>query len=260
MPFATGTGFYDTPFHNLGVRPGGPPSVLNTSEDIGRGGNSDFVATDPGNPSNTFPIPLSWGTLAVWKAQPDLAGTAVPMPTSLSPFVPSLPFGMKPTTTAPVDGQVSNFGAFKTPHLRNVELTGPYMHNGGFATLHQVVEFYTRGGDFPATNAANFDNTLIPLGILLGSDARKNELVAFLQTLTDLRVKNENAPFDHPELFVPVDGEAPVSPNGTRAGFIDANNAVTAGFMRIPQVGSAGRTAQGLPQVGTFLNLSPTTP
>src|SRR5262249_39347045 len=40
-------------------------------------------------------------------------------------------------------------GAFKTPGLRNVEFTGPYFHNGGQATLEQVVEFYNRGGDFP---------------------------------------------------------------------------------------------------------------
>jgi cytochrome c peroxidase len=39
-------------------------------------------------------------------------------------------------------------GAFQIPGLRNVELTGPYFHNGGQATLEQVVEFYTRGGDF----------------------------------------------------------------------------------------------------------------
>jgi len=35
---------------------------------------------------------------------------------------------------------------YKTPSLRNVSLTAPYMHNGAFATLQQVVEFYNRGG------------------------------------------------------------------------------------------------------------------
>jgi cytochrome c peroxidase len=38
-------------------------------------------------------------------------------------------------------------GAFKTSTLRNVELTGPYFHNGGNATLEQTVQFYNRGGD-----------------------------------------------------------------------------------------------------------------
>jgi hypothetical protein len=50
-------------------------------------------------------------------------------------------------------------GAFKTPGLRNVELTGPYFHNGGQATLDQVVEFYNRGGDrkdlFPKDDCGN---------------------------------------------------------------------------------------------------------
>jgi hypothetical protein len=41
-------------------------------------------------------------------------------------------------------------GMLKTPSLRNVELTGPYFHTGGAATLEQVVEFYARNGDVPA--------------------------------------------------------------------------------------------------------------
>ena len=49
------------------------------------------------------------------------------------------------------DGRLGISGAFKTPGIRNVEFTGPYFHNGGQATLEQVVEFYNRGGDFPAS-------------------------------------------------------------------------------------------------------------
>jgi hypothetical protein len=41
-------------------------------------------------------------------------------------------------------------GAFKSPGLRNVELTGPYFHTGSAATLEQVMEFYARNGDVPA--------------------------------------------------------------------------------------------------------------
>src|SRR5260370_7583269 len=41
-------------------------------------------------------------------------------------------------------------GLFMTPSLRNVEFTGPYFHDGGQATLEQVVDFYARGGAFPA--------------------------------------------------------------------------------------------------------------
>jgi len=261
-----GTGFYDTFFHNTGVRPGGLPAIVPNSEDIGRGGNTPFLAVDPGNGDNTFPIPLSWATLTVWKLSPNFVqkidgttGTTVPVPPSLRAFVPPLPFGLRPTDTAPTEGRVANNGAFKTPHLRNIELTGPYMHNGGLSTVHQVVEFYTRGGDFPVTNLGDFDPLMMPIGLLIGSDVRKNELVAFLLAMTDQRVKNESAPFDHPELFLPIDANAPVSPTGTRDGFI-TGSAVAPGFQRLPQVGSAGRSAQGLAPVGTFLGLNPLTP
>ncbi|MBI4266770.1 MAG: hypothetical protein HY668_00170 [Chloroflexi bacterium] len=48
-------------------------------------------------------------------------------------------------------------GAFKVPILRNVELTGPYMHNGGMQNLRQVMEFYRRNGDFSDVNIAHLE-------------------------------------------------------------------------------------------------------
>jgi len=89
-------------------------------------------------------------------------------------------------------------GAFKIPGLRNVELTAPYFHNGGEMTLRQVVDFYSRGG--------NFDNAekSPDLETLNLSEQDKDDLVEFLKALTDPRVKNQSAPFDHPELYVPV--------------------------------------------------------
>jgi cytochrome c peroxidase len=66
---------------------------------------------------------------------------------------------------------------YKTPSLRNVALTAPYMHNGLFGTLRDVVEFYNRGG------VAN--ETLDPLIRPLGLDESEVEaLVAFLRSLT----------------------------------------------------------------------------
>ena len=50
--------------------------------------------------------------------------------------------GRSEVTASPFD-----FGAFRTPSLRNVALRAPYMHNGSFATLEEVVDFYDRGGD-----------------------------------------------------------------------------------------------------------------
>ncbi len=45
-----------------------------------------------------------------------------------------------------VTGKTADIGAFKTPTLREIDLTGPYMHNGAFATLEETIEFYDRGG------------------------------------------------------------------------------------------------------------------
>src|SRR5262249_43769815 len=89
-------------------------------------------------------------------------------------------------------------GSVKTPSLRNVELTGPYFHNGSAATLMQVVEVYTRGGNF--TNAEQAGQ-IGPIGKLGGADSRL-ALVDFLTSLTDDRVRFLRAPFDHPELRV----------------------------------------------------------
>jgi len=92
-------------------------------------------------------------------------------------------------------------GAFKIPSLRNIELTGPYMHNGGMATLEQVVEFYSRGGNFK-TPGKNF-GFIFPQGDLTVYPENRADLIAFLKTLTDDRVRYEKAPFDHPEIKVP---------------------------------------------------------
>lgn len=88
-------------------------------------------------------------------------------------------------------------GSFKTPNLRNAELRGPFMHNGGLRTIEDVVEFYDRGGDFNAPN--------IPHGVIrqlnLTADA-KADLAAFLKRpWTDVRVRDELPPFDRPTLY-----------------------------------------------------------
>jgi len=99
-------------------------------------------------------------------------------------------------------------GAFKAPSLRNVELTAPYFHNGGQATLVQVVEFYDRGGDFRDENGADVDRAVRPLGL---TAPERDQLAAFLLALTDERVRWDRAPFDHPSLDVPNGGD-PANP------------------------------------------------
>ena len=94
---------------------------------------------------------------------------------------------------------------FKVPQLYNVELTGPYMHNGGMSTLEQVLDHYMgREGNFNAKAA--HPNADIHKGVLLifdNSAKARSDLIAFLGALTDERVRYEKAPFDHPEVRVP---------------------------------------------------------
>ena len=98
-----------------------------------------------------------------------------------------------------VDMAATLSAAFKVPTLRNIELTGPYMHNGGMATLSQVLEFYSRQGNFPSNNLTfNF------LTIQASVNATDSpNIIDFLNSLTDERVRYQKAPFDHPQLLIP---------------------------------------------------------
>src|SRR4051794_28052796 len=132
--------------------------------------------------------------------------------------------GVRPTASDP---GLAN-GTFKTPGLRNVELTGPYFHNGGKATLRQVVDFYSIGGDFPAE-----------LNNLSLSDREKDALVAFLKSLTDPRVRDQSAPFDHPQLLVPAGAQT--GANGLV--LKDAAGRALDCFKEVPVTGAAGGRA-----------------
>lgn len=174
MPVATGAmTLYDTGFYNIAVRP--------TSEDLGRGGTAPFV-----NPLTGERFPLSFTRLA-WLKDAGL-----------------LPVWYRDLVPFPAAGifQDAVDGAMKTPGLRNVELTGPYFRNGDSATLMQVIDLYTRGGNFPRINQDNLSPLMGEIVPLQGNEADQKALVAFLLTLTDDRVKYEQAPFDHPQLFV----------------------------------------------------------
>ena len=94
-------------------------------------------------------------------------------------------------------------GAFKVPGLRNVELTAPYFHNGGQVDLSAVLDFYDRAGD-AHEGMVTLDGTHIELMSILGfTPEEKAALLAFLVSLTDDRVRFQQAPFDHPQLFIP---------------------------------------------------------
>lgn len=159
--------------------------------------------------------------------------------------------GMLPTAQVEsVDTGATNMneGAFKTPTLRNVELTGPFFHNGSQGTLKQVVEFYTRGGDFGG-DGTNVHKHVNPIGKLRGKEPRQEAVVAFLKALTDERVRWESAPFDHPSLDIP---------NGAIGDDIDVGDGlagILAGessdnMVTLPATGAGGRTALDGPVKG----------
>jgi cytochrome c peroxidase len=210
---------YDNGFYNIGVAPAG--------NDVGVGGSDPF-----GNP-------LSFAR----EFKQMLAGGAAPdaMSHSLNRCDFNLADGCT-MVTDPAQREAVD-GSFKTPSLRNIELTGPYFHTGGYATLEQVVQFYSRGGNVRATaagdtsgngpNASNLDTEIHRLDLSADEQAA---LVAFLKSLTDERVRFERAPFDHPSLMIP-NGE--VGDNTTLTTIF--GRAIDQ-FMAIPAVGAAGRT------------------
>ena len=204
---------YDNGFYNIGVRP--------VQEDIGVGGEDPF-----GNPLSytkqylgmlmgkkpSDPFEIDECKFAIPYA-PDVdkfffpgGFTAVDCLDGTTAYRPKKPSEIKswPLRHAQKKAiqrvQTGVNGAFKTPMLRNVELTGPYFHTGGYATLEQVVDFYDRGGDFPRQDGIRLDADIRPLEL---TSQEKSDLVAFMKALTDQRVVRQQAPFDHPELFVP---------------------------------------------------------
>jgi cytochrome c peroxidase len=213
MPMADAIAVYDVGFYNIGVRP--------TTDDIGVGG------TDP------FGNPLS-ETRMVQIGKAALLGNG---------FNPAANPAVSPTQRVAVDG------AFKTPGLRNVELTGPYMHNGGKSTLKQVVDMYNRGGDFSVENRKDLAPDIVPLGL---TETQKDNLVAFLLSLTDARVKFQKAPFDHPSICVP-NGHTQDAAGKLVADPKDPLKAAELPYKCVAANGASGSTAP----LTTFMGLSP---
>ena len=85
-----------------------------------------------------------------------------------------------------------DIGAFKTPTLREISRTGPYMHDGRFATLEDVVNFYNQGG----IKNPHLDNTIIPLEL---TTEEKRDLVAFLRGLNGEGWQQITAPTEFPQ-------------------------------------------------------------
>lgn len=83
-----------------------------------------------------------------------------------------------------------DLGKFRVPTLRNIALTAPYMHDGRFQTLEEVLDHYSRGGH----GMENEDVNIRPFAL---SERQKQDLIAFLNTLTDTTF-TQNPAFQNP--------------------------------------------------------------
>jgi len=81
-----------------------------------------------------------------------------------------------------ITGNTADNGKFRSTTLRNIEHTAPYMHDGRFANLEEVVEHYNSGGTYSSTIDPNMKK--VGIGLQL-TNQEKQDLVAYLKTLTD---------------------------------------------------------------------------
>ncbi|MBX2799241.1 MAG: hypothetical protein KTR31_16320 [Myxococcales bacterium] len=230
----TPSALYDNAFYNIGVTP--------TAEDIGVG------AVIGGHP------------VSFTRQEKDRAGGGNPPdPFETDPDTFEVDSGV-PVSSSERDAVD---GAFKTSGLRNIALTGPYFHNGGTATLRQVVEFYNRGGDrrsgssngFSAgcdnsgldSNCSNLDPDITTLDL---TDDEIDQLVAFMEALTDERVADESGVFSHPSLPIPLGHDGDESTSTASNGDECDDEMII-----LPAVGSGGRSAEGLDPVPSFEDL-----
>jgi len=137
--------FTDGQFHNLGL-----PLLPGEAADTGRDAGIRQVRKDPFNRAGAF------SDAPVGEALDNLR--YLPEPHSM-------------------------LGAFKTPSLRNIALTGPYMHDGRFATLEQVLDFYAQGRAASRGRAIGTREKTADLIPRLDENQQR-DLLAFLQTLT----------------------------------------------------------------------------
>ena len=85
-----------------------------------------------------------------------------------------------------------HMGMFKTPTVRNAEFTAPYMHNGVYNTLEEVMDFYNKGGG--GGMGFDLEHQTLPFDELDLTDEEQKAIIAFLKTLSDTNVEEEDTP------------------------------------------------------------------
>jgi cytochrome c peroxidase len=167
--------------------------AITTFERTVLSGNSPFDRWKAGEKSAMTPAQVRGLTLFTGKARCDHCHEGANFTTNMYANLgvgadkPEPDEGRYIVTKNPID-----WGAFKTPTLRDVARTGPYMHDGSLATLDDVVEFYNKGG----TPNKNLDSKIKPLNL---TDAEKKDLVAFLHALNGEGWQHIKAPEKFPE-------------------------------------------------------------
>jgi len=163
-----------------------------------RGLNSDFDLYMRGDESKLGQSEIQGFNLFMGKAKcgtchfmPLFNGTIPPSYNDTEAEVLGVP-AEPDTTDATLDGDPGKYNtykrdlfrnAFKTPTVRNAALTGPYMHNGVYNTLEQVMDFYNRGGG--AGIGIELENQTLPTDTLGLTKEEQNHIIAFIHALTD---------------------------------------------------------------------------
>jgi cytochrome c peroxidase len=261
-PTPQGAALHDRGFFNIGVRP--------SSSDPGLGGKDPYG--DPLSITRMFlrqqdGVTVTDPTNVICDQTTDVAGGGRLIEPGGTPTFGST-YGYRPDGTCAIVGSAERQtvdGAFKTPTLRNIGLTPPYFHYGGYSDLRSVMDFYNRGGSHrskskvnasysgdtsgsgPLGNSAmpaagpdfgtNIDRFIRPLGL---SDADLDAVVAFMLSLSDERVMCDKAPFDHPELRIP-NGHSTLDKN--KDGRADDVMSL------LPATGAGGFGADGRPEL-----------
>jgi cytochrome c peroxidase len=94
----------------------------------------------------------------------------------------------------------SDIGRFRTPPLRYIEYTAPYMHNGVFETLEEVIDFYDEGGGEDENRSALIE----PLGL---SEDQKFDLLEFLESLSGDEIRIDPPQLPPYEVLAPQEGQ-----------------------------------------------------
>jgi len=170
--------FSDNGFHDIGVPQTG--AGVPTEAECPAGGVCDCVETPAGTDADGNPVPAKAAKNCLpWGARDGIAKL------SKNPFLRTSDWSDDPTDTSrqrfvDMSPDAIPAGAWRTPTLRDVALTAPYMHDGVFATLEDVIDHYNRGG--AASGAVGIPAAQIKP--LLLTDEEKSDLVEFLKTLT----------------------------------------------------------------------------